>query len=67
LFHEIRITDKTVLAGEAAWLRPRAPRNALANHIMKPQVLPASGVDGAPTASRQLAAISEKAKIKTFE
>ena len=29
---------------------------------MKPQILPASGADGAPAASRQLAAISEKAK-----
>src|SRR5664279_999305 len=29
---------------------------------MKPQILPASGTDGARSASRQLAAISEKAK-----
>jgi site-specific recombinase XerD len=29
---------------------------------MKPQILPASGADGARAASRQLAAISEKAK-----
>jgi hypothetical protein len=62
LSHEIRITDAAVVAGDAAWSRSRAPRNALANRIMKPQILPASGADGARAASRQLAAISEKAK-----
>ena len=62
LSHEIRITDAAVVAGDAACVAPPAPSNALANRIMKPQILPASSADGALAASRQLAAISEKAK-----
>ena len=41
---------------------PPGARNASANRMMKPQIPPASGADGARAASRQLAAISEKAK-----
>jgi hypothetical protein len=62
LSHEIRITDRAVVSGEAAWLRPWAPCNAFAKRMTKPQILPTSGADGAPAASRQLATISETAK-----